>query len=368
MPTNIREIGFEEYIEQKLVDLGYRKRLDSQYRKDFAMDGELVMEFIRATQPKELEKLSSQHGEATGEQVLARIDQEIADRGLLDVLRKGISDHGVRLQLAYYAPESGLNPEIGALYDNNILSATRQVHYSDQNGNSIDMVLFLNGLPIWTIELKNQLSGQTVADGIRQYKTDRDPKERLLGFKRCLAHWAVDAEQAWVSTRLAGLKTRFLPFNKGWQDGAGNPPNPNGYKTEYVWADTWTRDSVLDLVGRFLHLQIEEAEDENGRKTRKETLIFPRYHQLDAVRRLIAHAKAAGEVPARTTQAALSAHGAVRQHLDGDDAAHGQRGDARGVQRHALRQMGPGQADPGVDASGAVGHGAGYSSGGRGDD
>lgn len=292
MPTDTREIGFEEFIEKALVKRqGYRSRSPQRYDKKLCMDTELVLEFVQSTQPQAWQKLVDQHGERAAERLLNRIDEEIVERGLLDVLRKGVADHGVRFDLAYFAPETSLNEETRRLYAGNIFSVMRQVSYSERNENTIDMVLLLNGLPLWSAELKNQLTGQSVKNGIMQYKTDRDPREKLLSFKRCLAHFAVDTEQAFVTTRLAGLRTQFLPFNKGHEHSAGNPPNPDGYKTAYLWEDIWTRASTLDIVGRFMQLQIDEVEDERGRTTRKEQLIFPRYHQLDTVRRLVADAR-----------------------------------------------------------------------------
>ena len=288
MKTNTREVGFEEFIDIHLAfNNGYKTRnAKRDYDKALAMDPELVLEFIQKTQPKTWEKLSDRHGEATRDRFLQRLDEEISSRGVLDVLRKGIDDHGVHVDMAFFQPTTGLNKETLALYEGNILSAIRQVKYSDKNENSIDMVLFLNGLPIFTVELKNQLTGQSVQNGMRQYKTDRDPKEKLLSFKRCLAHFAVDTEVAFMTTRLNGLRTRFLPFNRGNSNSAGNPAVPEKYKTFYVWEDLWTRESILELVGRFLCIQIEEKEDAKGKKTKIENLVFPRYHQRDAVHRL----------------------------------------------------------------------------------
>ena len=171
----------------------------------------------------------------------------------------------------------------------------RQLHYSEKNENSLDLVLFLNGIPIFTAELKNPLTGQDVEDAIRQYKTDRDPREPLFAFGRCLAHFAVDPDLVYVTTHLAGPKTRFLPFNRGQvrrRRQSAVSPTQKGYATAYLWEETWARDSVLDLVRQFIH-EVEE-EDDKGRKTGKRFLIFPRYQQLDAVRRLVAHARASG--------------------------------------------------------------------------
>jgi len=270
------------------------------------------VDFVLATQPKEWQRLAQHHGAAVKEQFLKRLAAEIERRGALDVLRQGIKDSGCKFQLAYFRPASGLNEETRCLHAANIFSAVRQVHYSTKNdqpspglrpaGKSLDLVLFLNGIPIVTAELKNPLNGQDVEDAIRQYKTDRDPRESLLAYGRCLGHFAVDPDLVYVTTQLAGPKTRFLPFNQGKFGGAGNPPVPPTagrggfetrlYPTAYLWEETWARDSVLDLVRQFVH-EVEE-EDEKGRKTGKRFLIFPRYQQLDCVRRLVADARARG--------------------------------------------------------------------------
>jgi type I restriction enzyme, R subunit len=229
------------------------------------------------------------------EQFLKRLAAEIKWRGALDVLRNGVKDSGCSFQLAFFRPASGLNEETRRLYQANLFAVVRQLRYSEENENSLDLVLFLNGIPIFTAEIKNPFTGQDIEDAIRQYKTDRDPRKPLLGFGRRLAHFAVDPDLVYVTTHLAGSKTRFLPFNRGKFGGAGNPPVPptqKGYATGYLWEETWARDSVLDLVRQFI--QEVEEEDERGRKTGKSFLIFPRYQQLDAVRKLVAHAREAG--------------------------------------------------------------------------
>jgi type I restriction enzyme R subunit len=211
------------------------------------------------------------------------------------VLRNGIRDSGCKFKLAYFRPASGLNEETRRLHAANQFSVVRQLRYSTKSEKSLDLVFFLNGIPIFTAELKNPLTGQDVEDAIRQYKTDRDSREPLLAYGRCLAHFAVDPDLAYVTTHLQRAKTRFLPFNQGKFGGAGNPPVPptrKGYATAYLWEETWGRDSVLDLVRQFIH-EVEE-EDEKGRKTGKRFLIFPRYQQLDCVRRLVADARARG--------------------------------------------------------------------------
>lgn len=274
---------------------GYRKRNPGDYDRTLCLLPGDVVDFILATQPKEWNRLKQHHGAAVKEQFLKRLSSEIGRRGALDVLRQGIKDSGCKFSLAYFRPASGLNEDTRRLHAANLFAVVRQLRYSTKNDNSIDMVLFLNGIPIFTAELKNPLTGQDVEDAIRQYKTDRDPREPLLAYGRCLAHFAVDPDLVYVTTKLDGAKTFFLPFNKGKFGGTGNPPVPptrKGYATSYLWEETWARDSVLDLVRQFIH-EVEE-EDEKGRKTGKRFLIFPRYQQLDCVRKLVLDARARG--------------------------------------------------------------------------
>lgn len=274
---------------------GYHKCAPEDYDRSLCLIPRDVADFVLATQPKEWEKLKQHHGAAVKEQFLKRLSSEIERRGALDVLRNGIKDSGCKFQLAYFRPASGLNEETRRLYQANLFSVVRQLHYSVKNEKSLDMVLFLNGIPIFTAELKNALTGQTVEDAMRQYKTDRDPRESLFAYGRCLAHFAVDPDLIYVTTHLAEQKTRFLPFNRGKFGGAGNPPVPptrKGYATSYLWEEAWARDSVLDLVRQFIH-EVEE-EDEKGRKNGKRFLIFPRYQQLDCVRKLVTDARARG--------------------------------------------------------------------------
>lgn len=274
---------------------GYRRRQMEDYNRALCLLPRDVLDFVLATQPKEWQKLAQHYGSSVREQFVRRLATEIERRGALDVLRNGIKDSGCKFRLAYFRPASGLNEETRRLYLANIFSVVRQLRYSTKNENSLDLVLFLNGIPIFTAELKNPLNGQDVQDAIRQYKTDRDPREPLFAYGRCLAHFAVDPDLVYVTTHLEGQRTRFLPFNKGKFGGAGNPPVPptqKGYATAYLWEEIWARDSVLDLVRQFIH-EVEE-EDERGRKTGRRFLIFPRYQQLDCVRRLIADARAHG--------------------------------------------------------------------------
>ncbi len=190
------------------------------YDRGLCLDHEALLGFIYATQPEQWEKLKVQHGDGVKDRFLRRLVKEIEARGTLDVLRRGVTDLGSRFDLAYFRPETGLNEEHKRLYNANTLSVMRQVHYSQKNENSLDLVLLLNGLPIITAELKNPLTNQTVQDAVGQYRRDRDPKEPLLSFGRCLAHFAVDPDLVYVATHLQGRKTRFLPFNRGDNNGA----------------------------------------------------------------------------------------------------------------------------------------------------
>ena len=312
MNLDVSERAFEDAIEAALIrrdrlvaetrnsddDMpsgGYSKRSSEDYDKTLCLTPGDVLDFVLATQPREWKRLSQHHGAMVEEQFLKRLASEIGRRGALDVLRTGIRDMGCKFRLAYFRPASGLNEETRRLHAANLFSVVRQLHYSEKNSNSLDIALFLNGIPIFTAELKNPLNGQTVADAIRQYRTTRDPREPLLARGRCLAHFAVDPDLVYATTELAGPATRFLPFNKGKFGGAGNPPVPptrDGYSTSYLWEETWARDSVLDLVRQFIH-EVQE-EDDRGKKNGRRFLIFPRYQQLDCVRRLVANARAQG--------------------------------------------------------------------------
>ncbi|MBD3181671.1 DEAD/DEAH box helicase [Candidatus Poribacteria bacterium] len=287
------EQNMEEQIEIFFTESGFLKRNHSQYDKKLCMDPELVMSFIFATQPEEWEKLKEQHREQVKDKFLLRLKSEIDKRGTLDVLRKGVRDYGCHFDLAYFQPVSGLNKTLETLYKANLLSITRQVYFSENNNKSVDMVIFLNGLPISVIELKDKLSGSgyNVNSAIKQYKEDRDPKEPLFHFKRCLVFFAVDEDLVYMTTKLDGTKTRFFPFNKGLNNGAGNPPT-DGYKTEYLWKEILQRDSFMNIIQHFVH--VADVLDDNGMPTGEQIQIFPRYHQLDAVRKLISHSQNAG--------------------------------------------------------------------------
>ena len=300
MPSQTTEKAFEDAIVSHLSNGGgYQLGDPANFSRELALDKTILLQFIQASQPQSWQKLSEIHGLTVESKFIQRLYQELEFRGMLDVLRYGITDYGVRFKLSYFKPASGLNPETLALYNQNLLTVTRQVHYSTRNQNSIDLLLSINGLPVATVELKNHFTGQDVENAKQQYGSDRDNHELLFQFKRrALVHFAVDPDEAWMTTRIDGSNTRFLPFNQGYHKGAGNPPNPSGYKTAYLWETIWAKESWLDIVGRFLHLE-QDTITLNGagrQKTavKKESLVFPRFHQLDVVRKLTADAKTNG--------------------------------------------------------------------------
>ena len=289
-PTGVEEPQ-PEYGDDPLPG-SFHKRRSPDYDRGLCLIPADVIDFLLATQPKEWARLKQHYGADVKPRFLGRLSREIARRGALDVLRNGVKDSGCKFRLAYFRPASGLNEELRRLHGANLFAVARQLHFSETTEQSLDLALFLNGIPIFTAELKNPLTGQDVSDAIRQYREDRDPREPLFGYGRCLAHFAVDPDQVFVTTQLRGPKTRFLPFNQGRFGGAGNPPIPPtrpGYSTDYLWERIWARDSILDLIRQFIH-EVEE-EDDRGRRTGKRFLIFPRYQQLDCVRRLVGHAR-----------------------------------------------------------------------------
>ncbi len=280
------ERKFEDHIEKHLRSIGYGPRHFSDYDRSLCLIHEDLIEFIKATQLDSWNRLNTIYGLDTGNKVLSRISAEIAKRGIIDVLRNKVVDRGEYLALCYFQPKSDLNPKHQKLYQSNKFTVVRQLHYSEQNENSIDMVLFLNGLPLVTMELKNQLTGQNIRHSENQYRNNRDPKEPLLRFKRCAVHFCVDNDKVSMTTRLSAAKTFFLPYNRDLE----NPPVKSGYRTKYLWEDILSRDSILDILENFAHLSQEKSYFFNG-KTQKidtrnsEVLIFPRYHQLNLIRK-----------------------------------------------------------------------------------
>ena len=286
MFTNTKEDGFETLIVKWLVEHnGYEEGSNADYNKEYAVDETRPFRFLQDTQPTEIEKLGVFHSEVKKRQFLNRLQGELAKRGIIDVLRNGIKVYPANLIMFYMTPSEN-TPKAQALYQKNIFSITRQLRYSIDAGKlALDMCIFINGLPVITFELKNQLTKQNTDDAVEQYKKDRSPKELLFSFKRCMVHFALDDARIKFCTKLAGKNSWFLPFDKGYNDGAGNPPNPDGIKTDYLWKDILTKDKLTLIIENYAQVVVN-IDEETKKKT--EIQIFPRYHQLDVVTRLLA--------------------------------------------------------------------------------
>ena len=264
------------------------------YDREYCVDLAQLSAFLHVTQPVAAESLDLGQDSPTRRRFLAQLQGETTRRGTIDVLRKGIKHGPHQIDLMYGTPSPG-NEKAHVQYAQNRFSVTRQLRYSlDQAQLALDLCLFINGLPVATFELKNSLTKQTVEDAIEQYKRDRNPREKLFELGRCLAHFAVDDHEVRFCTHLKGKASWFLPFNKGWNDGKGNPPNPNGLKTDYLWKQVLTRDGLTDIIENYAQV-VESKDDKTGRKKREQ--IWPRYHQLDVVRRLLADASTRGVGP-----------------------------------------------------------------------
>ena len=261
------------------------------YDREYCVDLVQLSAFLRATQPKAAASLGLSEDGPTRRKFLARLQGEIAKRGTIDVLRHGL-DHGPHhLDLFYGTPSAG-NEKAKARFEQNRFTVTRQLRYSrDDTQRALDIGLFINGLPVFTFELKNSLTKQTVDDAVWQYKKDRNPREKLFAFGRCVAHFAVDESAVRFCTDLQGKSSWFLPFNRGWNDGTGNPPNPNGLKTDYLWRAVLARQSLTNILENYAQV-VESKDEKTGRK--KKTQVWPRYHQLDVVRRLLEDAGTRG--------------------------------------------------------------------------
>jgi type I restriction enzyme R subunit len=290
--TDTSERGLETLITESLInDAGYKPGSPADYDRARCVDTAHCFAFLSETQPQTLARLTARHGAHLEKKLLDRIAEQVRERGVVDVLRRGIKDGPEEVILYYPQPASIHNPLAAARYATNRFSVTRQLRYSDnERQRALDLTIFINGLPLATFELKNRLTKQNVKDAIRQYQEDRDPHEPLFVFGRCLVHFAMDDELVYMATHLQGERTGFLPFNQGHNEGAGNPPNPEGTKTDYLWKRILARDSLADILEKYAQLVVET--DHEGRKRKK--LVFPRYHQLDLVRRLLADIRAIG--------------------------------------------------------------------------
>lgn len=282
---NLKEIEFEKHIEKELARLHkFRKRkAETDYDKATTFDTALLFEFLRATQAEKIARLQDISGDALETRLTRRIDEEISRRGIIDCLRKGVDEGPVKFDLMYFRPVNSENEVVEKLYKTNIYSVIRQVKFSQLTEQSIDMVLFINGIPIISAELKNELTGQNVYHAMRQYQNDRDPREKLFAFKRCVAHFAMDTSEAFVATELKSERTFFLPFNMGFNLGKGNPPVEGRHKTYYVWENLWAPDSLADLLQFFVHAYDEIREDRLGREYKQPIQLFPRYQQWRTV-------------------------------------------------------------------------------------
>lgn len=291
-PTDTSEKGLEDLIVRSLVEeAGYEQGSNADYDRARALDTAKLLRFLEETQPEELAKVGADAPGSAREKFLDRVQAEVARRGVVDVLRKGVKAYPGSFFLFAPTP-SAKNAAARELFGKNLFSVTRQLRYSgDATRLALDLCVFVNGLPVLTCELKNRFTGQGVRDAVEQYCRDRSPAEPLFAFKRCVAHFAVDDARVFFCTRLAGKGSWFLPFDKGRDGGAGNPPNPSGTMTDYLWREILRKESLADIVENYAQV-VEEPDPATGRKRQKQ--IFPRYHQLDVVRRLLADVKARG--------------------------------------------------------------------------
>jgi len=297
----IREKNFEDAIEKSLIEQGgYEKGNPQNFDRKLALDIDTLITFIETTQVKKWENYCTIYGSSAKDSFVKRFDKEVNSRGLLDVLRKGFKDRGIEFKVCFFKPETSFNEDNLKKYEQNILHCTRQLHYSIFNENCIDIVLFLNGIPVVSLELKCQFTGQAALNAINQYKFDRVSKDKIFEFRnRVLVHFAVDLYEVYMTTRLNGAETYFLPFNQGSNGagnvgGKGNPYVENEYQTAYIWKEVLCKDRVMEILHKYMHLQKEDEEDVNGNVIKKETLIFPRYHQLDVVTKILDDVKKNG--------------------------------------------------------------------------
>ena len=303
MTSQTSEMAFEATVESMLVEGGWREGDVAQWDVERALFPARVVAFLQAAQPELWGQLASQHGASLDAMVVDQLAKQLEIKGTLGVLRQGFKFQGKTLRMAFFKPANKLNPDAVAQFHLNELTVTRQVRCHPGKGDTVDMVFALNGVPVATCELKNPMTGQTWRNAIRQYKEDRDPNAPLFKFsKRALVHFAADTNEVHMATRLSKSKTRFLPFNRGSAPGdircgAGNPEHPSGYRSSYFWQEVLERNRFLDILGHYVFIERrdEKVYGEGGARTvRRETLVFPRYHQLDAVHSLVETAQAEG--------------------------------------------------------------------------
>ena len=300
--TLLKERNFEEAIENYFItEGGYEKGIPEHLNRASALDEDTFINFIKTTQPTEWEKHTRNYPNNPEQALLRRFQEEVSATNVLQVLRHGFKDRGVKFYPCYFKPETTMNPEHNKRYSQNILHCTRQMKFSLLDERSIDIVLLLNGIPVVSMELKNQFTGQDVSNAISQYKFDRATKDKMFEFKqRVLVHFAVDLYDVYMTTRLQGASTYFLPFNQGSNGagnvgGKGNPQIEDDYLTSYLWKRVLKKDSLMEILQKYMHLKVEDIKDKDGKITgKKETMIFPRYHQLDVVTKLLEDVKENG--------------------------------------------------------------------------
>ncbi|OZH53577.1 hypothetical protein AFK68_16690 [Hydrocoleum sp. CS-953] len=303
MTPDITEKYLENTIYQSLIqDCQYSPGNPKEYHRTYCLDIPKLSQFLHSTQPEKLTEISNYHGTNWEKKLYERLHRQIQEKSIVNILRQGIKTGETHLELYYKLPTSRLNRDTIQNYQKNIFSVTRQLKYKENHNLALDLVIFINGLPVITFELKNQLTGQNFQDAINQYKNDRLPSELLFQFKRCLVHFALDTNEVWMTTKLDGKNTKFLPFNKGkksnsalpFADTAGNPPHPNRIKTDYLWKEILAKETLSNIIENYAQLTAEENKDRDKKSAKKEKLIFPRYHQLDLVRQLLKHTKNQG--------------------------------------------------------------------------
>ncbi len=293
--TDTSEEGFQHFITKFLVnEHKYAECLAVEFDREFCVNVSQIMAFIKSSQ-KDAYEMIQKKGERS---FLVRLDEKIKELGVIEVLRKGVKHFDKSINLFYRKPPSNFNQKDFTNYNSNVFSVIQELKYSLDHNNRLDLSIFVNGIPVITMELKNPLSGQTVQNGTRQYQNDRNPKDKIFSFARCMVHFAADTELVYMCSHLRGKKTDFLPFNKGLNDGTsippfgkGNPLNPNGLKTHYLWEEVLSKDSLSNIIEQFAQVA-EETDEDTGKKTKK--MIFPRYHQLTSVRKILDHSKQFG--------------------------------------------------------------------------
>ncbi|MDB2239878.1 type I restriction endonuclease subunit R [Halorubrum ezzemoulense] len=289
------EKAFENEIASALLDRGYVEMPSDRFDAERGLFPQQIVSFVKETQPEAWEKLETAHKGNARQRFLQELTSAIERQGTLELLRHGLHTTGTKIDLATFQPNTGINPELQRKYDANVLGVTQQLHHSATNPDrSVDLALSLNGIPVATAELKNTFTDQTTQDAREQYK-NRDPSEPVLRFKRgALVHFAIDQNEVYYTTELDGEDTNFLPFNKGHEKGGGNPPREDDHRTAYLWKEVWEKDSWMDIIQRFIHIDTEEIKKDGVIVEEDETLIFPRYHQLECVRQLVDSAKREG--------------------------------------------------------------------------